>query len=163
MKAPLNPKAFLREKAARLKRIRAAPRAVAGGVAIGIFWGFTPLTGLKTLLSLLFAWMTRCSKIAAVIAVTLHDILTPIWPVILRWEYDVGFWILSNPHRFPEKFHVADAHLRAWLHFSTLKIVWPMFVGSLVFAIPAALICYWIVREPLERYERTHPHLSRPE
>ena len=92
--------AFVQNRYERLKQIRDRPRAVAGGVAVGMFWGFTPLLGLKTLLSILFAWMFRCSKISAVIAVSLHDLLTPIWPIILRWEYDFGFWILNHPHHF---------------------------------------------------------------
>ncbi len=76
--------AFVQNRYERLKQIRDRPRAVAGGVAIGIFWGFTPLLGLKTLLSILFAWMSRCSRISAVIAVSMHDILTPIWPIFRR-------------------------------------------------------------------------------
>jgi uncharacterized protein (DUF2062 family) len=45
------------------------------------------------LLSIIFAWICRCSKLSAVLAVAFHDILTPIWPVVLRWEYQLGFWI----------------------------------------------------------------------
>jgi uncharacterized protein (DUF2062 family) len=32
----------------KLKGIEVSPRAVAVGVAVGIFFGFTPLVGLKT-------------------------------------------------------------------------------------------------------------------
>jgi len=145
---------WLRRWAARLKEIRAAPRAVAGGAAIGIFWAFTPLLGLKSLLSLLFAWIFRCSKLAAVLAVTFHDILTPIWPIILRWEYDFGFWILSHPHHFPKRLSMEEAHIKYWLHFSKLEVLWPTFVGSLLFAVPCALISYWIVERSLDRYAR---------
>ncbi len=98
--------------------------------------------------------MFRCSKIAAAITVSLHDILTPIWPMILRWEYDFGFWILSHPHHFPERLTVEDAHMAYWFHLKTLEILWPTLVGSLLFALPGALISYWIVKPPLERYER---------
>ena len=154
MKAVLRLKQFVKEQYARLKQIRDAPRAVAGGVAIGMFWGFTPLTGIKTLLSILLAWVFRCSKISAVITVSFHDILTPIWPIILRWEYDFGFWILSHPHHFPKRLSMEEAHIKYWLHFSKLEVLWPTFVGSLLFAVPSALVSYWIVEQSLERYRR---------
>jgi hypothetical protein len=147
-------KQFARSQFERLKQIRDAPRAVAGGVAIGMFWGFTPLTGIKTLLSILFAWLFRWSKISAVITVSFHDVLTPIWPIILRWEYDFGFWILSHPHHFPKRLSMEEAHIKYWLHFNKLEIIWPTFVGSLLFAVPSALISYWIVERLLERYQR---------
>ena len=154
MKTSLSLTQFVKSRFEQLEQIRDAPQAVAGGVAIGMFWGFTPLLGLKTLLSILLAWAFRCSKIAAVITVSLHDILTPIWPVILRWEYDLGFWILSHPHRFPMRLSMKEAHLNYWLHLKRLEILWPMFIGSLLFAVPFALISYWIVEQFLERYKR---------
>lgn len=156
MKTSNKLKQFVKSRYEQLERIRAGPQAVAGGVAIGTFWGFTPLLGLKTLLSILFAWMFRCSKISAAIAVSLQDILTPLWPVVLRWEYDLGFWILSHPHHLPKRFELEDAHLKYWLRLRTLDLLWPTFVGSLLFAVPFALISYWIVVQALERYQRIH-------
>ena len=144
MKASLNLKHYVKRCSARLERIRGAPRAVAGGVAIGMFWAFTPLVGLKTLLAILVAWMFRCSKVSAILTVAFHDVVTPIWPILLRWEYDLGFWILSHPHHFPKSLRLEDAHLKSWLHWGTLEIIWPIFVGSLLFAVPFALISYWI-------------------
>jgi len=153
MKASLILKQFVKSQYERLKQICDVPRAVAGGVAIGIFWGFTPLLGLKTLLSILFAWMWRCSKISAAIAVSFHDILTPVLPVYLRWEYDLGFWILNSPHHFPKGLSVDDVRLKYWFHLKMMDILWPTFVGSLLFAVPFALISYWIVEQSLLRYE----------
>jgi hypothetical protein len=154
MKAWLNLKQFAISQYKRLEQIRDAPRAVAGGVAIGMFWGFTPLTGIKTLLSIVLAWLFRWSKISAVITVSFHDILTPIWPIVLRWEYDLGFWILSHPHHFPKRMSFGQVHFRYWMHFNKLEVIWPTFVGSLLFAVPSALISYWIVERSLERYAR---------
>lgn len=163
MKAAFNPKEFVRRHYEQLHQIRDAPHAVAGGVAIGMFWGFTPLTGLKTLLSILLAWIFRCSKLSAAIAVAFHDILTPIWPVVLLWEYKLGFWMLSHPHHLPQKLSVKKMAIHELLHFRTLEVLWPTFVGSLLFGIPAALISYWVVERSLERYEHTHhKHLTPP-
>ncbi|MGZ5023286.1 MAG: DUF2062 domain-containing protein, partial [Chthoniobacterales bacterium] len=41
----------------RLIQINDTPHSVALGSAIGMFFGFTPLFGLKTLLSILVAWV----------------------------------------------------------------------------------------------------------
>jgi peptidoglycan/LPS O-acetylase OafA/YrhL len=35
-----------------------------------------------------------------------------------------------------------------------LEVLWPTFVGSLLFAVPCALISYWIVERSLEKYAR---------
>ena len=78
----MNPKRWLHEHSLKLLAIRDTPEAIAGGVAIGIFIGFTPLIGLKTVLTILFAWLARSNIIAAVLASAGHDILWPVLPVI---------------------------------------------------------------------------------
>lgn len=160
MKAPDFLKRTIHEAAERLKKVPAAPRAVAGGVALGMFWSFTPFVGLKTVLAIATAWFTRCSKIAAFVGISIHDLLTPVWPIFLRWEYDLGFWLLHG--RFPNALHLKSLELKSWLHWNTLKILWPAFLGSLVFAVPAALLSYWIVDRSLRRYHRKHPDISAP-
>jgi uncharacterized protein (DUF2062 family) len=136
-------------------------------VAIGIFWGFTPLTGLKTLLSIATAWACRFSRLSAVIAVALHDVLLPLWPVILRWEYQLGYWICNRPHQFPPKLmgHLLGHRLNLdhLLTKKTIVILWQTMVGSLVIGIPCALLTYWLTLKLLARYEaRHHVHLKPP-
>jgi uncharacterized protein (DUF2062 family) len=138
----------------RLLELRDTPHAIAGGVAIGMFFGFTPLFGVKTLLSLVTAWLARCSKIAAVISVSLHDVVTPLWPFLLRMEYDIGFWLLNHPHRLPPKIafhHVKVAELLQWTTF--LNIGLPLLVGSLAIAVPAAIIAYFVAFGVMRRRE----------
>ena len=65
-----------------LMTIADSPHSIALGSAIGIFFGFTPLYPLKTLLSIGAAWAFRCNKIAAAIAVTLHDVVIWAMPAI---------------------------------------------------------------------------------
>ena len=92
-----------------LVQLHDTPHAIAGGVAIGIFVGFLPpFLPVKTLLSIFFAWIFRCSKVAAAIAVTGHDLLLPVWPLILRWEYVIGFWLLH--HQMPPKLRLGHYH-----------------------------------------------------
>jgi uncharacterized protein (DUF2062 family) len=130
----------------KLVTLRDTPHAIAGGVAIGVFIGFTPLFGVKTLLSLGVAYLLRCNPIAAVIAVSLHDVVTPLWPVLLRMEYDIGYWVLSNPHHFPprmETHHIHISEILKWTTFFDLGL--PLLIGSLFLAAPAALFFYFVV------------------
>ena len=142
----------------KLLAIRGTPEAVAGGVAIGFFFGFTPLFGLKTLLSLFFAWLTGCNLIAAVIAGTLHDIALPFMPLLYRWQYDVGYWLLSRPHELPPS--IMHAHLggHAWRSWTTfLTVGRPLLVGSLIFATPMATISFFVTRFIIIRHRLKHP------
>src|SRR5213082_1912133 len=77
-----------------LMGINDTPHSVALGSAIGIFFCFTPLWTMKTLLSVAVAWVCRSNKVAALIGVTLHDILLPVMPAIFLWEYKLGFRVL---------------------------------------------------------------------
>lgn len=133
-----------------LTQIRDTPHAIAGGVAIGVIFGFTPLLGFKTLLAVLVAWLFRCSKLSAVLAVTLHDILLPLGPFILRWQYQLGFYLISKPHRWPPKItkHFNFENLFSW---KTFHILWPTFIGSLVIGVPIAAGMYFVVLGLLNR------------
>jgi len=127
----------------RLLNLRDRPHAVAGGVAIGMFIGFTPLFGLKTLLCLGIAYILRCSPIAAVITVSLHDVVTPFWPVLLEIEYEIGHKLLSSPrHPVPEfAFHgLRWPELLQWTTFLELGL--PLLVGSVFLSTPAAIVSY---------------------
>src|SRR5579859_3851323 len=101
----MNLKRWLREHSLRLLAIRDTPEAIAGGVAIGIFFGFTPLFGLKTVSAILLAWLTGSNILAAVIAGAMHDLIIPLMPAVYLWEYDIGYWLLSHPHLFPPPMH----------------------------------------------------------
>ena len=96
----MNLKRWLREHSLRLLAIRDTPEAIAGGVAIGIFFGFTPFFGLKEVLTIFFAWLTRTNIIAAVLAVTAHNLVLPLMPLIYFGESKIGYWLLSQPHHW---------------------------------------------------------------
>lgn len=150
----MNPKRWLHEHSLKLLAIRDTPQAIAGGVAIGIFFGFTPLFGLKTILTIFFAWITRSNVLAAVIASAAHDILLPFMPVIYRWEYDVGFWLLSHPHHWPQSLRKMRLEWRAWDWMTFLTVGKPLLVGSVVCAGPFAILSYFVSRAFVIRHHR---------
>lgn len=121
-----------------------------------MFMGFTPLFGVKTLLSLIGAYLLRCSKLAAVISVSLHDVVWPFLPFLLKVEYDIGYFLLSHPHVMPAKMVVKNLHMADMLKWTTfLEVGRPLLVGSLFVSAPAALITYAIMLPLLKRRE-TH-------
>lgn len=128
----------------QLLQLRDSPRAIAGGVSIGVFLGITPLFGVKTAMAIAAAWLLRCSKLAAVATVTLHDLFLPLWPLLLRWEYMLGYWLLSNPHTLPPKLGLKELEVESLLKWKTLGVLWPTLLGSLLVALPVTFVCYWL-------------------
>jgi uncharacterized protein (DUF2062 family) len=130
----------------RILRVKATPHAVATGVALGVFFGFTPLWGLKTLLAMVIARLVRGSVLAAAISVTLHDVVLPLMPLLFRLEYQIGFWILSHPHKFPPQIHFHH-HAQDWFRWSTfLTVGRPLLLGSVLVGLPFAFAAYFVTR-----------------
>ena len=167
----MSPHRWLHEHSLKLLAIRDTPEAIAGGVAIGIFIGFTPLVGLKTALTILFAWLTRSNIIAAVIASAAHDILIPLMPVIFLWEYDVGYWLLSQPHHWPPPLTFRHGEEHFWRHWIKFFTNWrtfsavgkPTLVGSLVCAAPFSILSYVLTKILVARHQRKKHPQSAPE
>ena len=137
-----------------LMTIADTPHSIALGSAIGIFFGFTPLYPLKTLLSIAVAWIFRCNKIAAAIAVTLHDVLIWVMPAIYVAEYHLGCWSLQRP--VAQRIHFRQFGLRDYVHWHVFSRVvwptfWPAFIGSLFLAVPSAIAVYFLMRLLISR------------
>jgi uncharacterized protein (DUF2062 family) len=142
----------LRQQWNRLLSLEARPESVALGFAVGLFLGVTPLFGLKTLLALLLASLFRSSKTAAFLGVTVHDVLLPFIPVLLRAEYQLGYWCLSSPHHFAPKWHLGHVQLHAALSWSSIfTTTKPLLIGSIILGIPIAAVSYFAVRAMLSR------------
>jgi len=146
-------RAFIARHWQHLMQIRDTPHAIAGGLALGLMLGFTPLLGFKTLLAVLLAWFFRCSKLSAAVAVTFHDVLIPFWPVLLRWQYNLGYWLLSHPHHLPPRFGMKQLHLENWVHWKTLHVLWPTLLGSIIMAVPMGIVCYFVTLKVVTRYQ----------
>lgn len=157
-----------------LLQIKDTPHAIAMGVGIGIFYGFLPVfipfVPVKTALSFLTAWLFRCSKTAALISVTAYDVIFPILPLVLRWEYQVGYYLIHRD--FPPKLEEARHHLRfeRWFSMETYdgwwnwiqermhwaffaKILGPMTLGAIVIGLPVALVAYVVALGIVRRYQ----------
>ena len=152
---------LLSKQSGRLFAIRDTPEAIAGGVAIGLFFGFTPLIGLQTLLSIFFAWLFRFNLIAAAVAVTLHDVTLPFIPFVYRWEYDIGYWLLHQPHQWPPSITHLRLHGHEWRSWTTFFTVGrPLLVGSVVVATPVAVATFLITRTLVRRHWKREQSLK---
>jgi uncharacterized protein (DUF2062 family) len=160
----MNPKRWLHEHSLRLLAIRDTPESIAGGIAIGIFFAFSPFFGLKELLTILFAWLTRANIIAAVLAVTAHNILLPLMPVIYREEYKIGYWMLSQPHQWPPALHKGPWESHTWRSWATIyKIGKDLLLGSMLCTTPAAILSYFISKEIVARHQKKKLATAAPE
>lgn len=151
---------WIRTKVTGLSELRDKPEAIAIGIASGVFFGFIPLVGFKTLLAMGTAKMARGNIVAAAVAVTLHDVLLPLAPFLLRWEYQFGYWLLSHPHHLPPDLNAAHHGLLMWFHWSTLFTVGlPLVLGSVVIAVPFGIAFYFLA---LRLLERSSPKQANP-
>jgi uncharacterized protein (DUF2062 family) len=126
------------------------PHSIALGSAIGMFFGFSPLFGLKTILAFLITWIFKANKTAAVITVQLHDLLLPLVPALFFWQYKLGMWALYG--RVPQREGFRRVPLRDYMEWTTfLTVGRPILIGSLFFAIPAAVVVYFGLRGVLIR------------
>ena len=151
----MNLRRWLHDHSLKLLAIRDTPEAIAGGVAIGIFFGFTPLVGIKTLSAIFFAWLTRSNIIAAVLAGTLHDLVLPFMPAIYLFEYKVGYWLLSDPHQWPPKLRHMNWEPQAWRKWTTfLTVGRPLLFGSVICAAPVSLAAFFVTKFIFERHHK---------
>jgi uncharacterized protein len=119
----------------RLTRIQESSDAVARGMALGLFIGMTPTFGVQMPLALLFSWLLRESKVAALIGVWNTNPLTA--PFIYGLEYEIGRSLLGTPHlTLNFDFGFSALFELGW------QVMAPIWVGSLVLGVPVALIGY---------------------
>ncbi len=148
---------WFREKIRQLLQLKDTTHAIALGTAIGMFFGFVPLWGFKTLLALGVSRLVRGNLLATAIAATLHDVALPLMPLLLRWEYEIGYWLLSHPHELPAKLHLSHISPSAWFHWSTfLTVGRPLLLGAAIIAAPVGVATYYITLLAIKRYRPKH-------
>jgi len=135
----------------RLQALEGSPHAIAGGLAVGMFFGVSPLWGVKTILTLGTAAALRLNPIAAFISLSIHDLFAPFLPITFRLQYDIGFWLMSHPHHLPPKLEMTTFHPQDLLHWTTyFHAGLPLLIGSMTAAIPLTILTYFVSRKYLE-------------
>lgn len=149
---PLNGiKRFIKYNLIRIKRLSGHPRALAGGIAIGVFIGLTPTMPLHTALIISLALLTRTSVLAGIIvswlvcnpltffpiyyvAVLLGNYLTPYEITIERIRLLLDQ--LTGAGGFQTSINVLAA-------LGTEAII-VLLVGGFVFALPFSFLSYYL-------------------
>jgi uncharacterized protein (DUF2062 family) len=170
---------WIKKKFTTVMELQDDKRSIACGVAIGFFWGFTPLLGLKTAFAFLTAWVTRTNKIAAVVAVSLHDILLPFYPLYLAMSYHLWMALMRTDHplKFKRLIRIIMSPTNElpddwWtsghaLHYirETVESYWsnlyhnlhnflPLLLGSILLAIPLSIGSYFLTLYGIEKLAR---------
>lgn len=113
-------------------------KALAAGFAVGVFFSFTPLVSLHTVLALLVALVFRFSKIAAAAGAWVNNPYT--MPFVFYGSLRLGEWILGSG------FHPLTCELTLDAIVRTAKpCIVPLLVGSTVVGLAAAALAYLVV------------------
>ncbi|XZE52249.1 DUF2062 domain-containing protein [Planctomycetaceae bacterium SH139] len=132
------------------------PHRLALGVAIGMFFAFTPLIGVQMVLVVAAAWVFRANKAVGVPLVwisnpaTFVPIFYPCYLIgnaILGWPLVSRQWwaALADP---PVGFIEGSRFYWARM----LEIFAPLMLGSIAVALPLAIMSYLVTRTVIERY-----------
>lgn len=145
----------------RVKALQGNPHYVAMGMAIGVFVAITPTIPFHTALAILFAFVLRGSKPAAIIGVWVCNPLT-VLPFYIGC-YEVGTLLLNHPTSDLELvlslFHTLEGPLpfsgkcAALLEFlkQEMKVFYAMMAGGMVLGLPAGIFSYFVTRKIVTR------------
>ena len=144
-------------------KLRGSPKAIAGGLALGMFIAFTPTIGLQVILAALFATIFNLNRASAIIAVWVTNPVTI--PIIFTFNYWVGRMIISGPPVSEVAKSLLDfvklmASFDIWevmgqfLAFMQLgkEVLIPLTIGSILVGSCVAVVTYYISISTLEVY-----------
>lgn len=131
-----------------LLHIEDSPRRTAAAYALGVFFGFSPLLGLHTVLALAFAFVLNFNRVAVLLGVysNLPWIIAPWYAAttamgaaMLRTRMPPGF-----DERLGSLFETSLLRAEFWHDLFTLlrPLFWPYVVGSTIGAVVVAAVAY---------------------
>ncbi|WP_370931613.1 DUF2062 domain-containing protein [Bartonella sp. DGB1] len=134
-----------------LLRLKTSPHKIALGVAIGVFFAFSPFFGFHIFLAVLFTWFFSANITAAVIGTTVSNPLT--LPIMLSACYHVGkyfFNVLDINVKNEEISNLSVSHIWQMLQTLDFYYFWDsifryIMFGSLFLGILFAIIFYLLV------------------
>ncbi len=111
-------------------------RSIAGGLALGLFIGFTPTMGAQIILAGIAAFFLKVNLPMALAGSFVTNPLTA--PVIYPLEYHLGVWLVGVPEA-----HELEGYtgmLRSFARYAK-----PLWIGSVVVGGAAAALAYGLV------------------
>lgn len=142
----------------RMWRLKATPRAIALGCAVGVFVSFMPFLGLHFISAGLLAWMTRASILASALGTFVGNPIT--FPLIWLSAYHLGSLVLGiEPMHDPIDLSAGIFHMSVDTLWPLLK---PMTVGGVPLGLLAGAISYFLVKRGVEAYQEKKRHRQFP-
>lgn len=135
----------------RLRRLRASPRRIARGLALGVFAGFFPLFGLQTILGLGLATLFRGHKLTAALGTWVSNPLTYV--PIYALNFQVGRWLLNSQDDFVLDSVDSISELTA----QGVQVAIPLFLGCAVMGLVCGTIAYFVGVRFIKRWRRRRP------
>jgi uncharacterized protein len=134
-------------------KLRSSPRAIAGGLGVGMFIAFTPTVGIQIILAIIAATLCNVNRPAAIAPVWITNPVT-VAPVY-TFNYWIGTFIWSGPPLAEVKTLFANlgsalTHLSFWdmkeallamLHIG-MEILIPLCIGSVIVGIVLGILTY---------------------
>lgn len=145
----------------RLSRVKAEPHSVALGLAIGIFFAFSPLLGAHIVLSVLFAWAFAANIPTAIIGTALANPIS--LPFMWGAAYKLGAFLLHRGGGAVDKetaFRLQGLNWRSFINmFGDINFakIWhaalaPWFLGCTILGLIFAILSYWSLKLVLIKY-----------
>lgn len=132
------------------------PHKLALGIAIAVFFAFTPTIGFQTVLALFFAWLLRANKVVGVPIVWISNPAT-IVPIYYPC-YRLGLWILDQPGKGKLWWKELAYPPQGWwegIQFywgRTLEIWMPLWLGCMIVATLVGVTSYFVTRGMIVAY-----------
>ena len=125
----------------KLTAIKADPRKVSMGYALGIFLASTPFIGVKVFIAIFLTWLLKWNKIAAIIGVFHVNLFTA--PLFYGFAFLVGKRVLGSHMEFsyPEKMNMS---FLLDLFQGNISLLYSLLLGGLILGIPMAFGAYWL-------------------
>lgn len=137
----------------RFIRLREHPKAIARGLAVGVFAGSFPLFGFQMLIGVFLAIILRGSKVAAAAGTWISNPLTYV--PLFAFNYKIGKWLLRwdsqdiDPNAFQQNWE-------SWSNLvdSGLDLLLVLFFGSFCVGIVLSVFTYIFSLKFLYRQRR---------
>jgi len=140
----------LKQRMTAIFALDSHPGHIAAGFAVGVFISITPLFGLHTPLAIAMAFIFRLNKLTTVTGAWVNTPLT-VLPVLIL-SHRLGAFVMG------QQAGAVSFHTLEWHHLKAYAA--PLFVGSSIIGLIAALfsyaLCYWLV----VRFRRKDPGLA---
>lgn len=138
------------------------PQRTAFAFGLGVFFGFSPLLGLHTILGLVFAFALNLNRVAVLVGIysnlpwivpAYYTVATVVGAAILRVQVPPG--VLTEM--------TSALSYASWADFRNLArtlapLVWAFFLGSTIGAVVLALVAYRVSLATIVAHRRRVEH-----